>query len=233
MSVRTLLVALATLAGCDTVFGLERTDGGGGGPITFVQTASTTSNPFTTMICDVGLPARTGADGLLVLVVTSDSASPVGTVTDNLGSTYQLAVGPKAWEVSPFTTSLYYAANVPAQAVVTTTVTMTTPSSNMCELYLSEYGGASPTAPFDQGAITTGNGTDLTTGERALTAGTLLFGHGEGRGGVVSAGPLFDVRSEVNNNIEEDRLIPISGMYAATFTLDTANEWLALMAAFH
>jgi hypothetical protein len=178
---------------------------------------------------------QSAADLNVVVVGWNDTTAQVSSVTDTVGNTYNLAVGPT--QVSgTLSQSIFYAKNVAAAAAHANAVTVTfSQAAAYPDIRILEYSGIDSTNPVDvflgaagnnstsnSGAVTTTNATDLLVGANCVLA--LTSGPGSG----------FTSRmiTEPDGDIAEDTVVSATGSYSATAPLGNSSPWVMQMVAF-
>ncbi len=202
--------------------------------ISFVQVADATPQSHVSNV-SVSYPrAQNAGDLNMIIVGWNDSSTSVRSVSDSLGNTYQLAVGPLRG--TGLTQSIYYAKSIKAGSN-TVTVTFNQPAA-FPDLRILEYKGLSTTAPLDVSAGSHGKsgGNTLVSSGSAGTSSPneLIIGAGITNGGFSKAGGLFT--SEVitrDGDIAENEIVSARGTYAATASLGNygAQNWVMQMVA--
>src|SRR5262249_33172201 len=143
----------------------------------------------------------------------------VSAVADNVGTTYDLALGPQVWaDADAFKTSLWTSREAPNVSGVDLMVSAMFPGpANFASVYVSEYANV---AEVDQSAVSVGTG-DAPATEPKMTAAAneVIFGHGEAQHGVVMPGAGFTVRSTENFNVEEDLIVSSPDEYDVEFAI--------------
>jgi hypothetical protein len=225
----TTTVLVTALAGCDLVFPFDAHAplDGEPGAIAFVQERTSVDGALGS--CAATLPAASRPGAWLVVTVTFDGAgNNLQAVSDNLGDSYTLALGPTTWET--FQTALYYAQNVMQTAPITVTAGLAFPAASICSIYVNEYGGV---VAFDQAAVAVGStGGTISSGFKAVAGPELIFGHAEANSAITSMGAGFTRRVTTFGNTEEDEFVPVSGSYDASFMLSAPASWIAAMLTF-
>jgi hypothetical protein len=202
--------------------------------ITFVQgnygdpdSASTVSATY--------LLAQTSGDLNIVAVAWGDATSHITSITDTVGNTYLLAVGPTNNGVD--TEALYYAKNIGAAAPSANTVTVNfdavTPSP---DIRVAEYSGLDASAPLDKTASATGNGPTSTIGpvtttvaNEVIVASAYFNSAGTGGAGTGYAQRIF---TDPDGDLVEDKVVTSTGSYSASATQGPSDYWLMSLASF-
>jgi RHS repeat-associated protein len=206
-----------------------------GAPPAFIQGNSAVPQTSQTTVAVVYTAAQIAGDLNVVVVGWSDSTAQVQSVTDTLGNTYALAVGPTVQQGTA-TQSIYYAKNIlgasAGQNVVT--VTFTSPA-NYADIRTAEYSGLDPVNPLDtsvaaQGTSSTSSSGSVTTtnGHDMLVAANLVQDLTSGPG----AGYTNRMITYPDGDILEDSLVLSTGNYTATAPLSSSCAWIMQLVAF-
>ena len=221
-------VYVGTFSGQLQVYGLAPPPASG---IRFVQLASATSTT-TTASASAAYPSSQSAGDLNVVVISwKDSTSTVQSVTDSLGNSYTLAVGPTTG--TALRQSIYFAKNIRAGSNSVTVAFNSAASSP--DLRILEYSGADTVNPFevsagaagnssvaDSGSIVTANANDLIIGANIVGAKNLVAGS-----------PFFArLLTSTPANIVEDRMVNVPGSYNAWAPLLSTAPWAMQVVAF-
>jgi len=188
---------------------------------------STVSVPFT--------GAQSAGDLNVVVVGWNDTTAQVKSVTDSMGNTYQLAVGPTQ-VAGTLSESIYYAKNVVAAAAGANTVTVGfNTGASFPDIRIVEYAGIDPVNPVDvvkaatgrsstsnSGTVTTTNAADLLVGANMVVTSTSAAG----------SGYTLRVKTNPDGDIEEDRVVSATGSYSATASLSGGGAWVMQLVAF-
>ena len=114
-------------------------------PINFVQVAAATPSSNQSTVTVTYPQAQTQGDMNIVVVGWHDAVATVKSVTDSLGNTYSLAIGPTTG--TTLRQSIYYAPNIHSG---TNTVTVTFNQAAVTpDIRILEYSGLDPASPFD------------------------------------------------------------------------------------
>jgi hypothetical protein len=202
--------------------------------IGFAQVASATPQSPVASVKVTYPQAQTAGDVNLVVVGWDDTSATVQSVTDSLGNTYALAVGPV--KGTALTQSIYYAKNILAGS---NSITVTfSQAATYPDVRILEYKGLSTTAPLDVTAGASGtSGSNVVVSSGSVTttsASDLIFGAGTTSGGFSKAGTPF--KAEVitaNGDIAEDEVVSATGSYGATASLGAygSQNWVMQMVA--
>jgi hypothetical protein len=179
--------------------------------------------------------AQGAADLNVVIVGWNDTTSSVASVTDSLGNTYALAVGPTA--VSGFLTqSIYYLKNIGGAAAGGNTVTVTfNQAAAFPDIRILEYSGVDTTSPVDVTASGSGNSNSAATNSVATTnASDLILGADTIYTFTSGPGSGFISRTitSPDGDIAEDKIVSTTGGYSASAPLNGAGPWVMQMVAF-
>ena len=207
----------------------------GVGSIQYVQ--SNYADPQTSN-SSLGIPytlAQAGGDLNVVVVGWADSTSTVSSVTDSMGNSYSLAVGPTV-QPGYETQSIYYAKNIAAAAANGNIVTVTfSAAAAYPDIRILEYSGADPNSPLDVVAAGTGTNSPTNSGTATTTnASDLLFGASTVWTSNIGAGAGFTARilTQPNHDLVEDEMVVTTGSYSATAPLNNPGPWIMQLVAF-
>lgn len=198
--------------------------GGGGGTITFVQSAQGRNGAGSAA---VAFTSNNTAGNLSVVGVQLEtSTATITSVTDTLTNTYT-AVGTLNCDTSAaLCVQIYYAKNIAAGA---NTVTVAR-SAGAVDVLIHEYSGASTTTPLDASAQANSGGTqstNLDSGAMTATGSTdLIFGLA-GSPASITVGSGFTQRESLTFNVffvSESKAASGTGNYNATATISN-NHW--------
>ena len=203
--------------------------------VTFVQVADATPQSAVESVVVTYPQAQTAGDLNLVVVGWNDTVATVQSVTDSLGNTYALAVGPI--QGTGLTQSIYYAKNI-LSGSNSVTVKFSQAAASP-DVRILEYQGLSTTAPLDvkaQASGTSGSDTVVSSGAATTTAASeLIFGAGTTSGGFIEAGTSFTVEviTAPDDDIAEGEMVSATGSYAATASLGDwgSQNWVMQMVA--
>ncbi len=170
----------------------------------------------------------------VVVVGWNDSTATVaaGGVTDSMGNTYTLAVGPTVLSGS-LTQSIYYAKNILGAAAGANTVTVNFSSpANAPDVRILEYGGLSGTV--DVTAAASGSTSNSTVGITTANPSDLIVGANIVHTITTGPGPGFTSRMITNpdGDIAEDMLVSTTGTYTASAPVSPAGGWIMQAVAF-
>ena len=193
-----------------------------------VQVASATPQSSTAAVTVSYSSAQTAGDLNVVVVGWNDTTAKVQSITDSVGNSYRLAIGPTIG--TGLQQSIYYAANV-ASGKNTVTV-----SFNQAAAYpdvrILEYrglaaldvtaGATGSSATSSSGAATTRNASELIFG--ANTVGTMTTAPGGGFTSRIITSP--------DGDIAEDKAVTAVGSNSATATLSATGPWVMQMVGF-
>jgi hypothetical protein len=192
----------------------------------FVQVNS--NNPVSAQSIPVAYSSAQTAGNLNIVVVGwNDTTSAVSSVTDSLGNTYTLAVGPTTGGGQR--QSIYYARNIKGGSN-TVTVAMST-TVNYPDIRVLEYTGLTALdvtagAFGTSAAPNSGNATTTTARELIFTANTCYPS-------TTAVGAGFTTRvTTIDGDIAADKSVTATGAYNGSATLSASNFWVMQMAAF-
>ena len=161
------------------------------------------------------------------------SVSLVG-VSDTLGNSYSILVGPAVWYFGGTDEATYVAAAYDVQGGADTVTVSLSGPSDCLEVYVHEFAGLAASAAFDVGKWSggTSNAVDGMKSGFATTAAAheLIFGFGVT--GQAIAGTGFTACSAFNANVTEYSIVNSVGSYQTTATMTSGSTWVMLMAAF-
>ena len=200
-------------------------------PISFVQVAAATPQTASSTVSVAYKVAQTAGDLNIVVVGWNDTTSSVNSLTDTLGNTYSLAVGPTT--ASGARQSIYYAKNIKGGS---NTVTVAFNQAAVAvDLRVLEYKGLSPTSPLDVTAAAVGSSTTASSGSATTTsANELIFGADTIATGTPGPGTGFTTRiiTSPDSDIAEDKIVSATGAYSATAPVSPSGYWVMQMATF-
>jgi Domain of unknown function (DUF1929)/Bacterial Ig domain/Galactose oxidase, central domain len=168
----------------------------------------------------------------VVIVGWGDSTTHVKSVTDTLGNTYRLGVGPTVL-AGQGSQSMYYASNIKG-GTNTVTVTFDAAAANP-DIRILEYSGIASSNPVDVTAAHVGSSTISSTDTVTTTNPMdLLVGGNIVGAATTSPGANFTAReiTSPNANIAEDRVVQVAGRYSANAILSGGCTWVMQMIAF-
>ena len=179
--------------------------------------------------------AQTAGDLNVVMVGWADTVATVTSVTDSVGNTYQLAVGPTKFATT-LTQSIYYAKNIGAAAANGNVVTVKFSGAALYpDIRILEYNGIDLISPVDGTSALTGTATTSSSGSLATTnANDLLVAGNDVADHTTGAGTGYTLRwsSNPDGNIAEDRVVTTAGAYSATAPVSSTNGWVMQLVAF-
>jgi hypothetical protein len=204
----------------------------------FVQVkAATPQSQAVSTVSATYSSAQTAGDLNVVIVGWNDNTASVSSVTDTVGNTYKLAVGPTVG--TELSQSMYYASNIAAAAAGANSVKVAfSPSAAYPDVRVVEYSGIDPVYPAD--SPNPGVGASGTTGDPVspayLTANAndVLIGADMVATGTAGAGTGFTSRiiTTPDSDIAEDRVATSSAAYTATASQNGVGAWVMQLAAF-
>ena len=196
--------------------------------IGFVQVAAATPQSAVATVPVAYPGAQTQGDLNVVVVGWNDTTSTVQSVSDSVGNTYSLAIGPTSG--TGLRQSIYYAANI---AGGTNTVTVTfNQAAAYPDVRVLEYRGATT---LDVVAGASGNSASANSGSATTTsANELIFGANTVATGNAAAGSGFTLRIITTPDLDlaEDKVVTTAGSTSATATLTASGPWVMQMATF-
>jgi hypothetical protein len=204
------------------------------GSVSFVQVNSATPQGAQSSVAVTYTNAQTAGNLNVVVVGWNDATAQIRSVTDSVGNTYNLAVGPTV-QAGTATQAIYYAKNIAAAAANANTVTVTfSPAANTPDIRIAEYSGIDQANPLDVVAAGQGNGSPSNSG--SVTTGSLndlLVGANLVQELTLGAGPGYIGRiiTSTDSDILEDQVVTTSGSYSATANI-SGGAWIMQMVAF-
>ena len=221
-------VYLGTFSGQLQVYGLNPPAASG---IHFAQSASATPQSTTANVSVPFSGTQGGGDLNVVVVSWNDTTASVQSVTDTLGNTYTLAIGPTTGTGKR--QSIYYAKNIRAGS---NTVNVAFNQAAVSpDVRVLEYSGVDTVAPLDGAIGASGNSSTANSGSAALSnPNDLIIGANIVGAKNIVAGSPFTARvlTGTNSNMVEDRLVNVGGSYSAWTPLLSAAPWVMQMVAF-
>lgn len=221
-------VYVATFSNALVVYGLNPPPASN---ISFMQVAAATPQSSSAAVPVAYPQAEIAGDLNIVVAGWNDTTSSVSSVTDTLGNTYTLAVGPTT--ASGLRQSIYYAKNIKGGS---NTVTV---SFNQAAAYpdirVLEYAGADTANPLDVTAAAVGASTTANSGSATTTAANdLIFAADTISTGTPQPGAGFAARviTTHDSDLAEDEIAPTPGTYTATAPVSPSGQWVMQMAAF-
>ncbi len=221
-------VYVATFSGQLVVYGLNPS---GSSQVSFVQVSSSTPQSATSSVTAAFSSAQTQGNLNVVVVGWNDTTTNVQSVTDSLGNTYTLAVGPT--KGNGLTQSIYYAKDILAGSN-SITVTFSAPAE-FPDVRILEYTGADTASPFDVSTSAVASSASANSGSATTKfANELVFGADTVATGNAAAGTNFTPRiiTPHDSDLAEDRSVTTTGTYSATATLTSSGAWVMQMATF-
>jgi len=200
-------------------------------PISFIQVAAATPSSSQSVVKVVYPETQTQGNMNIVVIGWHDVVSAVQSVTDTLGNTYHLAIGPTTG--NKIRQSIYYAPNIHSGSN-TVTVTFNRAAATP-DIRVLEYSGLNTTSPLDVTAGAHSNSALANSGPATTRyAIELVFG-----ADIVSAtstrgpGAGFTPRILTNDgDIAEDAIKTVVGGYAVSAPLNAGGPWVSQMATF-
>jgi hypothetical protein len=199
---------------------------------TYLQGAYATPQTAQSSV-SVTLPAPQSAGNLLVVLAGwNDTSATISSVTDSLGNTFALAIGPTK-RTTALSQSIYYAKNI-AGGSNTVTVRFSR-AAKFADIRVLEYAGLDTAAPFDSASAANGSSGQADTGLLTThVAGDLLVAGDMVLTGSPAAGTGYSTRMITNpdSDIAEDRVAGGAGSYNATAPVAGPNAWVIQVVAF-
>jgi IPT/TIG domain-containing protein len=221
-------VYLPSFSGQLLVYGLNPPPASG---VRFVQAASATPGTATASVSAAYSSAQAAGDLNVVIVSWTDATSTIQSVTDAMGNTYSLAIGPTTG--TGLRQSVYYLKNI---AAGTNSVTVAfNQAASSPDVRILEYSGVDTVSPLDvsvgasgstgvadSGSVVLGNANDLIIGANIVSTKNIV------------AGSPFTSRllTSTTSNIVEDRVVNVAASYDAWAPLLSAGPWVMQMVAF-
>ena len=210
-----------------------------GGPIKFIQGNFQAPQSSPTSVAVTYTGAQSAGDLNVVVVGWNDASTTVSSVTDTMGNTYTLAVGPTV-QPGPaggggLSQSIYYAKNIASATANGNAVTVRfSAAAAFPDVRILEYSGLSPTSPLDVTAAAVGNSATSSSGTATTTSANELL-VGANMTFTITTGPGAGFTSRMittpDGDIAEDRIVTATGSYQATAPVG-AGPWIMQMATF-
>ena len=195
-----------------------------GGPIRFIQGNFQAPQSSPTSVAVTYTGAQSAGDLNVVVVGWNDASTTVSSVTDTIGNTYTLAVGPTV-QPGPaggggLSQSIYYAKNIASATANGNAVTVRfSAGAAFPDVRILEYGGLSTTSPLDVTAAAVGNSATSSSGTATTTSANELL-VGANMVFTITTGPGAGFTSRMittpDGDIAEDRIVTATGSYQAT-----------------
>ena len=199
-------------------------------PIGFVQVVSATPQSLQSTVTVAYPHTQTQGDMNIVVVGWNDAVATVQSVTDSLGNSYSLALGPTIG--TALSQSIYFAPNIHSGS---NTVTVTfNEAANDPDIRVLEYSGLDPTSPLDVTAGASGNSSSASSGTATTNfSSELIFGANMVYSATQGPGSGFTSRVITSDgDIAEDEIVSATGSYSATAPLTSSGPWVMQMATF-
>jgi hypothetical protein len=207
---------------------------GSGSSLGFVQVNSAVPQGQNSQVAVIYAAAQTAGDLNMVVVGWHDSIAKISSITDSMGNSYALAVGPTL-QSGLATQSIYYATNIAAAPAAGNTVTVVfNTGANSPDIRIAEYSGVDPNNPVDVVAAAKGSGTVSNSHYVTTTnAHDLLVGANLVQQGTIGPGSGYTSRviTSPDGDILEDRIVTVAGSHRATAQI-TGGAWIMQMVAF-
>ena len=197
-------------------------------PITFVQVAAATPQGSVSTASVPYALAQTPGNLNLVVVGWNDTSASVNSISDSVGNTYLLAIGPTT--ALGARQSIYYAKNIKGGSN-TVTVNFSQAAASP-DIRVLEYSGASITSPLDVTAGASGSSTTANSGPATTTAANeLIFAADTIATGTPGPGTGFTARiiTKPDSDIAEDRIGSTAGTYSGTAPVSPSGYWVMQM----
>ena len=202
--------------------------------IAFVQVNASTPQSSPSNVTLPFLLSQNAGDLNVVAIGWNADSGVIQSVTDTVGNTYGLAVGPTA-RLGFGTQSIYYAANIGSAAAGANSVTVTFDGPVFHpDIRIAEYSGVAPNAPLHAVAAADGNGTLSDSGLTPVSVvPVLVVGANMVSSLTTGAGAGFTSRvvTSPDGDILEDRVVDVPGDYSATAAM-TSGVWIMQLAGF-
>lgn len=185
--------------------------------------------------------AQTAGNLNIVAVGWNDATATVTSVTDSMGNTYQLAVGPTRFTSATdgggnLSQSIYYAPNIQAAGAGANTVTVQFSQAAISpDIRIIEFSGLISASPVDVTAGVYGNSATASSGSKTTAnAYDLIFAANMTHSYTSRPGPDFTniVITDPDGDIAEYKTVFYTGSYSATAPLAAAGTWVMQMVAF-
>lgn len=203
--------------------------------ITYVQANYATPQSHQTTVSVPFKAAQLAGDLNVIVVGWNDSVATVQSVTDSIGNTYSLAVGPTV-ESGYASQSIYYAKNIQAAGAGANAVKVVFNSpATSADIRVLEYSGANQSTPVDVTTSDSGNnGTSYSGSTSTRTAGDLIVGANLVQTASVGPGTGLVERllTSPDGDIVEDEIASAVSSYSASAPLTAAGPWIMQMVAF-
>jgi hypothetical protein len=171
----------------------------------------------------------------VVIVGWNDASTQVSSVTDSLGNTYRLAVGPTKIS-GGVSQSIYYAPNISASAPGSNVVRVTfTSAANYPDIRAMEYNGVTTSNPLDAVAQGTGNNSYSSSNNLATTAANdiLVSGNTVSTQTTGAGAPSIQrLLTTPDGDIAQDCVLVNAGTYSAAAPLRSPGIWVMQAVAF-
>ena len=205
----------------------------GGSSLAFVQGNSADPQGQNTQVAVTYAAAQAAGDLNVVVVGWHDSAAQVSSVTDSMGNSYALAVGPTV-QSGTATQAIHYAKNIVGAAAGGNRVTVVfNVGANSPDIRIAEYAGVDPNNPVDVVAAAQGTGTLSSSGSVTTTnANDLLVGANLVQQGTTGPGAGYTSRviTHPGSDILDDEIVSTTGSYSATAPLNGGARIMQMVA---
>ena len=219
---------MGSFSGQLLVYGLNPPAASG---IRFIQAASTSPGTTQSTLNTAYSSSQTPGNFNVVIVGWNDTISTVQSVTDSVGNTYSLAIGPTTG--TGVRQSIYYAKNI-AGGTNTVTVVFNQGAASP-DVRILEYAGVSSSNPLDVSQGGSGNGNIAESGFVNTTSpDEVIIGANTALAGSIVAGAPSDTRlmTSPNVNVASDRIVNVKGSYDAWVPLKANANWVMQVVTF-
>lgn len=178
--------------------------------------------------------AQSAGDLNAVVVGWNDSTAKINTISDSVGNTYSLAVGPTIIS-GALSQSIYFAKNIAAAAAGANSVTVTfSKAATHPDIRILEYSGADANNPVDAVGANSGTSSSTNTSITTVNPTDLIFAANIVRAQTTGPGAGFTQRllTRPDGDIAEDEMVTTSGSHNATAPLNEADAWIMQAVAF-
>lgn len=177
---------------------------------------------------------QTAGDLNVVVVGWNNSTAKVNAISDSIGNTYLLAVGPTIVS-GTLSQSIYFAKNIAAASAGANSVVVTfSKTASYPDIRILEYSGADPNNPVDAFGANSGTSSPTNASTTTVNPADLLFAANTVRTVTTGPGVGFTQRllTSADADIAEDEMVAAAGNYAATAPLNEAGSWIMQVVAF-
>lgn len=202
----------------------------GSGTVSYVQGNSVVPQSPQTSVTLAFPNAQTAGDLNIIVAGWNDSTATISSVTDSLGNSYSLAVGPTV-QSGTATQSIYYAPNIRAGS--NSVVVQFSTAAVYPDIRILEYAGANTTTPVDVVTANSGNGATSSTNPVTTNYPDLLIAANLVQTTTSGPGAGFTQRLMTlpDGDIAQDEMTTQLGSYSASAPLSSAGPWIMQMVA--